>query len=117
MNAEQASKYKMRKLTCREFRESCYCEGDERSVFAVPPGYWRQHAYEGRSRQHGKPHHAAERESQSDAREGQAECDGVAERLVRSVRPSNVGGEKGPQFRANVRSSEGQEIGQPINSD
>jgi hypothetical protein len=44
-NAEQASKDEMRKLTCRDFRESCYCEGDERSVLAVPPGYWRQHAY------------------------------------------------------------------------
>jgi hypothetical protein len=45
VNAEQASKDEMRKLTCRDFRESCYCEGDERSVLAVPPGYWRQHAY------------------------------------------------------------------------
>jgi hypothetical protein len=45
MNAEQASKYEMRKLTCHNFRESCYYEEDERSVLAVPPGYWRQHAY------------------------------------------------------------------------
>ena len=61
--------------------------------------------------QHGKPHHVAERESQPDAREGQAGRDGVAERPAISMMPSNVGGEKGPQFRANARSSEGQEIG------
>ncbi len=60
---------------------------------------------------HGKPHHAADREGQPDAREGQAGCDGVAERLATSVMPSNVGGDKGPQFKANARSSEGQEIG------
>jgi hypothetical protein len=61
--------------------------------------------------QHGKPHHAAEREGQPDAREGQAGRDRVTERLAVSGMPSNVGGEKGPQFRANARSSEGQEIG------
>ena len=65
----------------------------------------------GRPVQHGKPHHAAEREGQPDAREGQAGRDGVAERLAISVMPSNVGGEKGPQFKANVRSSEGPGIG------
>jgi hypothetical protein len=65
----------------------------------------------GRSRQHGKPRYAAKREGQPDAREGQAGRDGVAERLATSVMPSNVGGEKGPQFKANARSSEGQEIG------
>ena len=61
--------------------------------------------------QHGKPHHAVEREGQPDAREGQAGRDGVTERLAISWMPGNAGGEKEPQFRVNARSSEGQEIG------
>ena len=61
--------------------------------------------------QHGKPHHAVEREDRLDAREGQARRAGVAERPAILLKPGNAGGEKGPQFRINVRSNEGQEIG------
>ena len=57
------------------------------------------------------------RDDQPDAREGQAGRHGVAERPVVPGKPSNAGGGKGPQFKTNARRSEGQEIGQPINSD
>jgi hypothetical protein len=40
----------------------------------------------------------------------------VTERLVVPMKPGNAGGGKGPWFRTNARRSEGQEIGQPSNS-
>ena len=41
----------------------------------------------------------------------------VTERPVRAKKPGNAGRAKGPQFKTDVESGEGQEIGQPINSD
>ena len=41
----------------------------------------------------------------------------AAERLVVPMKPSNVGGGKGPQFKTDATSGEGFEIGQPINSE
>src|SRR5262245_25196932 len=43
--------------------------------------------------------------TQPDAREGQAGPYGVSERSIVPLRPANAGGGKGPQFKANVRSS------------
>jgi len=65
--------------------------------------------------QHGKPLGVVS-DDQLDAREGQARCLGVAERLVVPGKPGNAGGGKGPQFKINATSGKGQEIGQPINS-
>ncbi|MDB6103933.1 MAG: hypothetical protein JWO52_3932, partial [Gammaproteobacteria bacterium] len=39
---------------------------------------------------------------------------GVTERLVLPMKLGNAGGGKGPQFKTDVRSSEGPEIGQPM---
>src|SRR3954466_12691854 len=71
---------------------------------------------QGKRTQHGKPRRVI-RDGQPDAREGQAGRAGVAERLVVPLKPGNVGGGKGPQFRTNATSGEGPEIGQPNNSD
>ena len=57
------------------------------------------------------------RDDQPDAREGQAGRLGVAERFVVPMKPGNAGGGKGPQFKTDARRGEGQEIGQPINSE
>ena len=43
------------------------------------------------------------RDDQPDAREGQAGRRGDAERFVVPVKPSNAGGGKGPQFKANAK--------------
>jgi hypothetical protein len=52
------------------------------------------------------------------SREGKAGLAGVADRLVVPKKPGNSGGGKGPELKVNVRSSEGQEIGdESINSD
>ncbi len=51
------------------------------------------------------------RDSQPDAREGQAGPRGVAERSVVPLKPGNAGGGKGPWFKDNVRSGESREIG------
>jgi hypothetical protein len=67
--------------------------------------------------QHGKPHGAVEREDQPEAGDGQAGRDGVAERLVVLTKLGNSSGGKEPQFRTDVESSKGQEIGKPSNSD
>ena len=44
------------------------------------------------------------RDSQPDAREGQAGPYGVAERPVVVMKPGNAGGAKGPQFKVSVGS-------------
>jgi len=49
--------------------------------------------------------------TQPDAREGQAGLRGVSERPIVPEKPINVGGGKGPRFKANVRSGESREIG------
>jgi hypothetical protein len=69
---------------------------------AVPPGYWRRHAYTGDGTQHGKPATAAGRDLQPDAREGEAGPGRVAERPVVPEKPGNAGGGKGPQFKDNA---------------
>jgi hypothetical protein len=48
----------------------------------------------------------AARDRQPDAREGQAGPFGVTERLVVPLKPANVGGGKGPQFKVNVQSGQ-----------
>ena len=40
----------------------------------------------------------------------------VASMPVGAVKPGNAGGAKGPWFKTDVESGEGQEIGKPINS-
>ena len=67
--------------------------------------------------QHGKPHGVVGREAQPDAGDGQAGRNGVAERFVVPGKPGNAGGGKGPQFRTDVESGKGLEIGKPGNSD
>src|SRR3984893_13246984 len=58
-----------------------------------------------------------EEEDQPDAGEGGAGRPGVTERPVVPMKPGNAGGGKGPWFRTDATRSEGQEIGQPINSE
>ncbi len=67
--------------------------------------------------QHGKPHGVIEREDQPDAGDGQTGRNGVTERFVVLMRLGNASGGKEPQFRTDVESGEGQEIGKPSNSD
>ena len=50
-------------------------------------------------------------QDQPDAREGQAGRDGVAEGLVVLGKSGNADGGKEPWFKADARSSEGDEIG------
>jgi hypothetical protein len=50
-------------------------------------------------------------QDQPDAREGQAGRYGVAEGLVVPGKPGNAGGGKGPWFKADAGSDEGDEIG------
>jgi hypothetical protein len=67
--------------------------------------------------QHGKPHGTVKRKDQPEAGDGQAGRDGVAERFVVLTKLGNSSGGKGPQFRTDVESGKGQEIGKPSNSD
>ena len=66
--------------------------------------------HRGKRAQHGKPHGVVE-DGQPDAREGRFGRYGVTERLVVPMKPGNAGGGKGPQFRTDAISNEGQEIG------
>src|SRR3954465_2469601 len=52
--------------------------------------------------QRGKPQAVGGRDSQPDAREGQAGPPGVADRLVVPSKPGNAGGGKEPEFKVNV---------------
>jgi hypothetical protein len=63
----------------------------------------------GRPVQHGKPHHAVEREGQPDAREGQAGRDGATERPAVSRMPGNDerGGDFAELCRGWLRSQRG----------
>src|SRR5665213_2452252 len=65
----------------------------------------------GRQTQHGKPCRVVARETQPDAREGQAGRDGVADRPIVPMKPGNDGGGKGPWFKVNARSGKGPGIG------
>jgi Reverse transcriptase (RNA-dependent DNA polymerase) len=71
---------------------------------------------QGKRTQHGKPRSGVS-DDQPHARERRSGRHGVRERLVVPRKTGNAGGGKGPQFRTNARRSEGQEIGQPINSE
>src|SRR3954464_2771605 len=53
--------------------------------------------------QHGKPRAVGVRDSQPDAREGQAGPTGVADRPVVPRTPGNAGRGKGPEFKTSVR--------------
>src|SRR6478752_8863734 len=53
--------------------------------------------------QHGKPRAVGVRDSQPDAREGQAGPPGVADRPVVPRTPGNAGRGKGPEFKTNAR--------------
>ena len=55
-------------------------------------------------------------DDQPDAREGRSGRCKVTEMLVVPSKPGNAGGGKAPWFSINAGSSEGREIGQPINS-
>jgi len=58
------------------------------------------------------------RTSQPDAREGQTGPARESERFVVPLKPSNVGGGKGPQFKTSVESGDSWEIGdEPTTSD
>jgi hypothetical protein len=54
-------------------------------------------------KQHGKPQAVRARDSQPDAREGQAGLHGVAERPVVPWKPGNSGRGKEPWFKVNVK--------------
>ena len=68
---------------------------------------------QGRRWQHGKPCSVV-RDTQPEAREGQAGRYGVAERPVLPKKPGNAGGGKGPWFKTGAESSEAQEIGETL---
>ena len=59
----------------------------------------------GTRRNTGSP--SGDREGQLATREGQAGPPGVTERLVVLMKPSNVGGGKGPQLKGDARSDKG----------
>src|SRR5207245_7678499 len=70
---------------------------------------------QGKRTQHGKPQGVV-RDDRPDTRERWFGRRGVTERFVLPLKPGNAGGGKGPQFKTNAVSGEGQEIGQPSNS-
>src|SRR5206468_2206531 len=61
---------------------------------------------QGKRTQHGKPQGVV-RDDQPDTREGEAGRPVVTERFVLPLKPSNVGGGKGPQFKTSATRSEG----------
>jgi hypothetical protein len=65
---------------------------------------------QGKRTQHGKPLGVVG-DDQPDSGDGQAGRLGVAERLVVPLKPGNAGGGKGPWFKADAGSDEGDEIG------
>ncbi|MGZ5117014.1 MAG: hypothetical protein ACXWIH_12985, partial [Burkholderiales bacterium] len=66
--------------------------------------------------QHGKLHRVVEQETNRKPATDRFGRGVVTERPVRATKPGNAGGAKGPQFRTDAESGEGQEIGKPINS-
>src|SRR5215213_4240320 len=62
--------------------------------------------YTRKASQHGKPHGVVS-DDQPNVREGQVGRHGVAERFVVPLKPGNVGGGKGPQFKTDATSGEG----------
>ena len=71
---------------------------------------------QGKRAQHGKPF-CVVGDDQPDAGDGQARHLGVTDRPVVPMKLGNSSGGKGPWFKTDATSGEGQEIGQPINSD
>jgi len=99
VNAEQASKRSMRRLTRISDRGKLIRLGMRADGHPVAaPGYWRWHVHKGKCTQHGKPHDVVS-DDQPDAREGRSGRPGVTERLVVPLKPGNAGGGKGPQFK------------------
>src|SRR3954471_23998482 len=74
-----------------------------RQAPGVPPGYWWWHACTGRSDATREASTVGARDPQPTTREGQVGPSEVAERPVRTLKPGNAGGAKGPQFKVNVR--------------
>ena len=66
---------------------------------------------QGERTQHGRSEAVGARDSQPDAREGQAGPLGKSERFIVPRKPVNAGGGKGPQFQVNVSRAESREIG------
>jgi len=93
VNAEQASKAVMWKPTRRDIGEGGYCKGRERRVhFAIPPGYWRQHAHKRKIDATREAPLRGQGIDQPAAGAGRAGRDGVAERPVVLRRLGNASG-------------------------
>ena len=117
VNAEQASKRTMRRLTRISNRGRLIRLGKRADEApSRRAGVVATACTQGKRTQHGKPRGVLSDE-QPDACEGWTGRPGVTERPVLPLKPGNAGGGKGPQFRTDARRSEGQEIGQPINSE
>ena len=73
---------------------------------SVPTGVYDDDTRtKGDGRNMGSPGWWEDRNSQPDAREGQAGPPGVADRFVVPMKPGNSGGGKGPEFQISVRRS------------
>ena len=107
VNAEQASKRTMRRPTRSPFRGRLIRLGERaKQGPSCCAGVVATACTQGKRAQHGKPQDVV-RDDQPDACEGQAGRPGVTERFVLPLKPSNVGGGKGPQFKTNAASSKG----------
>ena len=73
---------------------------------AAAPGYWRQHVHKESARNTGSPKAWAAMPNRTPARDRPGAL-GVAERFVVPLKPGNVGGGKGPQFKTDAISGEG----------
>jgi hypothetical protein len=103
VNAEQASKRSMRRLTRISNRGRLIWLGkraDEAPSRCA--GVLATACTQGKRTQHGKPHDVVS-DDQPDAREGRFGRRGVTERLAVPMKPGNAGGGKGPQFRTNAK--------------
>ena len=103
VNAEQASKRTMRRLTRICNRGKLIRLGkraDEAPSCCA--GVLAMACTQGKARQHGKPHDVVS-DDQPDAREGRSGRPGVTERLVVPMKLGNAGEGKGPQFRTNAK--------------
>ena len=97
MNAEQASKDATRKPTRPKIGEGCHRGGRERNVHsAIPPGYWRQHAYKRETDATREAPCVVECNDQPEAGDGWSGRTGVAERPVVPRKLGNASGGKGP---------------------
>src|SRR5271169_6709070 len=107
VNAEQAPKRSMCRPTRPPNRGRLIRSGEmSRITPSRCTGVLAAACTQGKRAQHGKPQRVI-RDDQPDAREGQAGRTGVAERPAVPMKPGNVGGGKGPQFKINAISGEG----------